>query len=131
MNRVGTGGGMENKLYTNLENIIAHSDEVDRILGDIAFDHFLRAKERLARHHHGLGKAMGESNLKLSKSAKRNLGISDLSEHRVTQTKGKVDHYINLEGPAAMSVEEGHHNHWNGAWVEGLHIIKGAFWNVD
>lgn len=96
---------MDNKLYANLERTIAHSDEVERILGDHAFDKLLIARARLARHKH-------------------------LGEHRVTQTHGGVDFYINLEGPAAVSVEEGHHNHWDGSWVEGLHIVKGAIWNV-
>lgn len=75
------------RLYSGLERIIAHSDEVEGILGDFSYDILLRARARLSRH---------------TKSG----------AHRVTQTKGKVDHFVNLEGPAAMSLEVGH-------WVEG------------
>lgn len=92
---------MENHLFSNLERNIAHTEDVESALGDAAFKVTLIAREILARHRH-------------------------LGEHRITQTKGIVDHYVNLEGPAAVSVEVGHHNHWDGKWVEGLHILKKA-----
>lgn len=89
------------RLFSRLEFLISHTDEVESALGDATFEITLRARDRLARH-------------------------KKLGDHRVTQTKGKVDHYVNLEGPAAMSVEEGHHNHRGGGWVEGLEIVQGA-----
>ena len=88
-------------LYKRLEATIAHSDEVESILGDEAFKVTAAARGKLAGH--------------------RKTG-----EHRVTQTKGRVDHFVNLEGPSALSVEEGH---WVGngvdkRWVEGLHVLR-------
>lgn len=93
------------RLYKNLERIIAHSDEVEQILGDEAFQITVRARARLSRH--------------------RKTGT-----HKITQTKGRVDHYVNLEGPASISIEEGHflsgffENTESIRWVDGLHILR-------
>jgi hypothetical protein len=85
-----------------MERTIAHSDEVDQALGDWAFMYTQRARALLAVH--------------------RKTG-----SHRITQTKGKVDHFVNLEGPDSISVELGHHNHRGGQFVQGLHILRNAF----
>jgi hypothetical protein len=88
------------RLFKNLERTIAHTDDVEGILGDFAFEILGRARANLARHHkHGT--------------------------HRVTQDKGTVDHFVNLEGPAALSVENGWHKK-DGGFVKGLDILKGA-----
>lgn len=79
----------------------ARTDEVEAVLGDIAFEILGRARARLEQH--------------------RKTGT-----HKVTQTKGVVDHYINLEGPAAVAIENGHHDPRTGEWVEGLGILDGA-----
>jgi hypothetical protein len=71
------------RLQKSLERTIAHTDELESQLGDIAYGITVRARANLAAH--------------------RNTG-----EHKVTQTKGRVDHYVNLVGPAALSIEEGH-----------------------
>lgn len=92
---------MDSRLYTNLERVIAHHQDTEAGLGDSAFLVTQIARERLARHR-------------------------KLEEHRITQTKGQVDHYVNLVGPAAVSVELGHHNHWDGSWVEGIHVLRDA-----
>jgi len=93
---------MENiVLYRRLERNIAHTDEVEAALGDHAFVILAQARSILAGH--------------------RKTG-----EHKVTQTKGNVDHFVNLEGPAALSVEEGWHNERTGTFVRGLDILKGA-----
>lgn len=95
------------RLYKGLETTIAHTDELEGQLGDHAYTIMVRARGNLARH--------------------RKTG-----EHRVTQTKGRVDHYVNLEGPAAMAVEEGHFlsgayaNTESIRFVEGLHILRDA-----
>lgn len=49
-------------------------------------------------------------------------------EHEITMSSGKVDKYVNLEGPAALSVEAGHFDGYKGKrkHVEGLHILKRA-----
>lgn len=49
-------------------------------------------------------------------------------EHQITTSEGKVDHYVNLEGPAALSIEEGHFNGYKGKrkYVEGLHVLTRA-----
>lgn len=92
---------MENiRLNKSLEKVIAHGDEVERALGDIGFGVLQRARSNLAKHH-------------------------KTGSHKITQTKGNVDHYINLEGEAALSVENGWHTS-DGLFVKGLDIVKGA-----
>lgn len=94
---------MENiKLYANLEYQIAHSEEVEADLGDRAFRVALAARARLASH-------------------------TRTGATHVTQTKGKVDHYVNLESTSpevSMSIEEGHVNKRTGQMVDGLHILR-------
>lgn len=97
------------RLFSKLERIVAHSDEVEGILGDHAYQILIRARANLTRH--------------------RKTG-----EHRVVQVKGRVDHYVNLVGPAALSLEEGHlvsgfyRGPGAGEWkfVDGLHILRDA-----
>jgi hypothetical protein len=88
------------KLFKGLERTIAHSDEVESILGDEAYLILGRARANLARHH-------------------------KTGSHRVTQDKGTVDHFVNLEGPGALAVENGWHKR-DGGFVRGLDILKGA-----
>jgi Family of unknown function (DUF5403) len=49
-------------------------------------------------------------------------------EHEITMSDGKVDKYVNLEGPAALSIEVGHFNGYKGRrkYVEGLHVLTRA-----
>lgn len=97
------------RIFSQLERVVAHSDEVEGILGDHAYDIFVQARTGLARHQ-------------------------KTGEHRITQTKGKVDHYVNLVGPAALSLEEGHlvSGFYKGPgaaewkFVDGLHILRDA-----
>lgn len=87
------------KLYPRLERVVAHLPELEEQMGDITFEKLtVRARERLAEH--------------------RKTG-----EHRITQTKGGVDHFVNLEGPAAMAVEVGHHNVRTGEFTPGIHVL--------
>ena len=88
------------RLYKSLERVVAHSNEVEAILGDHAFEILGRARGNLARHHFE-------------------------GRHKVTQDKGRVDHFVNLEGPGAEAVEEGWHTK-DGSFVKGLNILKGA-----
>jgi len=88
------------RLFRGLERTVSHSDDVEGILGDFAFEILGRARANLARHHkHGT--------------------------HKITQDKGRVDHFVNLEGPAALAVENGWHKR-DGTFVRGLNILKGA-----
>lgn len=93
------------KLYARLERVIAHTDEVERALGDIAFGITQKARSNLARH--------------------RKTGT-----HKITQTKGKVDHFVNLVGEAALSVENGHFTDpvatGEFRFIRGLNIVKDA-----
>ena len=97
------------RLFANLETVIAHTEELEAQLGDIAFGITTKARANLARH-------------------------KKTGQHRITQTKGRVDHYVNLVGPAAMSVEEGHlvsgfySGPGAGEWkyVSGLHVLRNA-----
>lgn len=93
------------KLYKTMERTISHTDEVEAALGDHAYPILIRARALLDRHRKS-------------------------GEHKITQTKGKVDHFVNLEGPAALSVEEGHFvnigDYAVGEFVEGLHVLRDA-----
>lgn len=88
------------RLFASLERVIANGEEVEQILGDEAYLITMRARANLAVH--------------------RKEGT-----HRITQTKGKVDHFVNLEGDAALSVENGYMAR-NGRIVRGLDILKEA-----
>lgn len=99
------------KLYTRLERVIANSEAVEGILGDETFEILNKARANLARH-------------------------KKTGSHKVTQTKGKVDHYVNLEGPAALSLEEGHfvkgaYESTEPTYVPGLNILKDAIGGVE
>lgn len=49
-------------------------------------------------------------------------------EHQITVTDGKTDAKVNLEGPAALSVEVGHFAGYKGErkYVEGIHALRDA-----
>lgn len=84
-------------LARNLERTIAHSDELESQMGDITFERLtVPARSRLAGHR-------------------------ESGQHKITQTQGSVDHFVNLEGPAAMAVEVGHHR--NGPFTPGIHVL--------
>lgn len=58
--------------------------------------------------------------------ARSNLAaVRDGGRHRVTTTRGVIDRYVNLEGPAALAVETGHHSR-TGTYVAGKHILRDA-----
>lgn len=88
------------RLFKGLERIIANGEEVEQILGDHTYGILLRARANLAAHRED-------------------------GRHKITQTKGKVDHFVNIEGPAPLSVEEGYITR-NGNIVKGLNILKEA-----
>lgn len=95
------------RLYANLERTIAHSEELEAQIGDITFDRLtVPSRARLARH--------------------RKTG-----NHRITQTKGTVDHFVNLEGEAAMAVEVGHHNKRTGEFVPGIHVLGTTLFEAE
>lgn len=88
------------RLYKNLERTVAHLPETEGHLGDHAFVILGKARAKLAVHH-------------------------KTGSHKVTQSKGSVDHYVTLEGPASLSVENGWHTK-GGHFVRGLDILKGS-----
>lgn len=45
--------------------------------------------------------------------------------HTSTVAFGHIDHYVVMEGPAAVSVEFGHRTK-NGEWVQGLYVMTRA-----
>lgn len=99
------------RLFANLERVVANSDEVEGILGDESFEILTKARANLAQH-------------------------KKTGSHKVTQTKGKVDHYVNLEGPAALSLEEGHfvkgsYESAEPTYVPGLNILKDAIGGAE
>ena len=46
--------------------------------------------------------------------------------HKITTTDGTLDAFVNLEGPAPLSVELGHWTPGRTSFVEGLHIFGRA-----
>jgi len=87
------------KFRASLEKIVARLPELESQMGDIAFEKLTTpARARLVAH-------------------------KKTGTHRITQTKGLVDHFVNLEGEAAISVELGHHNHRGGEFVPGIHVL--------
>jgi hypothetical protein len=87
------------KLYANLERTIARSAELEAQMGDITFDKLtVPARARLAAHRKS-------------------------GDHKITQTQGDVDHFVNLEGTAAVAVEVGHHDPHSGEFVPGIHVL--------
>lgn len=45
------------------------------------------------------------------------------SAHQIVSYRERHTRVVGLEGPAAMSVQVGHHQKKTGKWVEGLHIL--------
>lgn len=90
------------RLFANTNRNIAHTDEVERALGDLAFQILEKARTRLSRH--------------------RKTGSA-----RITQTKGTVDHFVNLvdEEGGAIAMEVGWHTK-DGTFVPGLRILRGS-----
>lgn len=82
-------------------------------------------------HLDGVHDALGDT----AKQVRRS-GQSRLEQHRyegdakVTITEGDVDWFVNLDDPAALSIEFGHmskkKNGANGHYVPGLYIITKA-----
>lgn len=88
------------KLYSNLEKQIARSDDTDTALRRFTRVVQSSAQAKLAAHRkHGT--------------------------HQITVNKGVVDHFVNLEGENALSVEDGWHAS-NGRFIAGLHILRGS-----
>ncbi|SUE29605.1 Uncharacterised protein [Nocardia farcinica] len=59
----------------------------------------------------------------------RHRDYTNETDHEVTTTRGDVDSFVNLEGPAPGAVEFGHWSSPKNArprWVRGLYIISGA-----
>src|SRR5687767_4652986 len=87
------------RLNANLEKSIAHSAELEAQMGDITFEQLtVKGRARLAAH-----KVTGQ--------------------HKITQTQGSVDHFVNLEGPASLAIEVGHHNKRTGEFTRGIHVL--------
>ena len=87
------------RLFANVNRNIAHTDEVERALGDLAFEIVEKARTRLSRH--------------------RKTG-----SHKITQTKGTVDHFVNLVGEGAVPIEVGWHTE-DGTFIPGMRILRG------
>lgn len=88
------------KLYKQLERVVARSQPTQDVLRRFTAVIASSARARLARH--------------------RKQGT-----HTIALRKGAVDHFVNLEGEAALSIENGWHAK-NGTFVRGLDILKGA-----
>lgn len=49
----------------------------------------------------------------------------DEGDHSISWEMGDADGYVTMEGPAALSVELGHHG-FGGRYVEGTRILRDA-----
>lgn len=87
-------------VYKNTNRTVAKLDEVLAELDAVADEIAGRAEANLAAHR-------------------------DDGEHRITRTRGRVDRFVNLDGPAAESVEFGHFTP-DGRRVPGLRILRDA-----
>jgi hypothetical protein len=87
------------RLFTHLERTVARGEECQAALYRQARVMQSVAQARLSRH--------------------RKTG-----QHRIFLSKGRIDHFVNLAGPAAMAIEEGHHAP-DGTFVRGLRILRG------
>lgn len=49
-------------------------------------------------------------------------------DHSIVLSRGRTDSFVSLQGPAALSVEQGHWTVWNGRsmYVPGLRILRDA-----
>jgi hypothetical protein len=88
-------------LYKNLEEIVASMPGVRDEVHHVAEVGAAEAEARLAAHHH-TGNA------------------------KVTLTHGDKDSFVNLEDPAALSIEFGGYNVWARRRLPGMYIITGA-----
>lgn len=62
----------------------------------------------------------------IAQRARSNLaGVRDSGAHHIATRRGSVDRYVQLEGPAALSVEAGHYTR-TGTYVPGHHILRNA-----
>lgn len=52
-------------------------------------------------------------------------GVRDQGRHTVTVSKGAVDRFVNLEGPAALAVEVGHVTR-GGTVVRGANVLRNS-----
>lgn len=95
------------RINRNAERVIARSDEIEEQIGDITFERLtVPARTRLASHR-------------------------ETGDHRITQTKGAVDHFVNLEGEAALAVEVGHHQRGSGEFVPGIHVLGRTLFTAE
>lgn len=86
-----------------------------------------RAVNRLASREPETQAALKQAAAEIAAKARANLAAHrETGRHVITTTKGVVDHYINLEGPSAVSVEFGHHDKRTGKWVEGIRVLRDA-----
>ncbi|WP_458682287.1 DUF5403 family protein [Prescottella equi] len=94
-----------------------------------------KAVHRKVAHLEGVKAAVRAQAEKTGAKAEARLAAHRHSGNaKVEVTSGKVDSFVSLVDPAALSIEFGHFYTWfdeqseteRGKWVEGLHIITGA-----
>ena len=63
---------------------------------------------------------------RIAQRARSNLaGVRDTGAHHIATRRGAVDRYVQLEGPAPLSIEAGHYTR-TGTYVPGHHILSNA-----
>lgn len=95
------------RIFARAERTIARSDELEAQMGDITFERLtVPARARLAQHR-------------------------ETGDHKITQTQGSVDHFVNLEGEASLAVEIGHHQKNSGEFVPGIHVLGSTLFEAE
>lgn len=89
-----------------------------------------KAMNRVVSHTTGVrAEVAAEASRKAGQAKVKLLRHFKTGAHEVTVTHGKTDSFINLDGPAPLSVEFGHED--GDRYVEGLYIITGAAGLLD
>lgn len=88
-------------VYKRCDSIVAHLPEVGDELDSVARRIESSARTRLAQHR-------------------------DSGAHKIVVARGKLDRYVILEGPAAVSIEFGFLHRTKKTYVQGLRILRRA-----
>jgi hypothetical protein len=86
-----------------------------------------KAMNQIIKNEPGVVAAVALTADKIAVEADRRLEMHRYEgEAKVTVSHGKTDSFVNLDDPAALSIEFGHIHNITGRYVHGLYIVTGA-----
>lgn len=95
------------QVYDNADEIVAHLEGVTAAVVELGAGPVLRRARALLAQHTGDGAPDGQ-------------------HHEIQLRLGfQTDAYVDLVGPAAQALEEGHFGR-DGAYVDGIHVLRRA-----